>query len=46
MRKNRQIATWRLRNQHLVAPHAGDADAVIRSLLAVQAENAAKKKRK
>jgi len=33
------IARWRLRAQHLVAPFAGSAHDVIRSLLAVQAEN-------
>jgi DNA glycosylase AlkZ-like len=33
------IARWRLRNQRLVAPFAGSAHAVIRSLLGVQAEN-------
>jgi Winged helix DNA-binding domain len=33
------IARWRLRSQHLVAPHAASADEVIGSLLAVQAEN-------
>jgi len=37
---DREIARWRLRTQHLVTPHAASADAVIRSLLAVQAENA------
>jgi hypothetical protein len=37
---DREIARWRLRTQHLVKPHAGSAAAVIRSLLAVQAENA------
>ena len=37
---DREIARWRLRSQHLVAPHAGSAGAVVRSLLAVQAENA------
>ena len=36
---DRQIARWRLRSQHLVVPHAASAAAVIRSLLAVQAEN-------
>lgn len=35
----RDIARWRLRSQHLGAPHAGSAAAVIRDLLAVQAEN-------
>ena len=39
MRTNREIARWRLRSQHLVAPHAGSAAAVVRHLLAVQAEN-------
>src|SRR5215211_4142452 len=34
------IARWRLRSQHLVAPHAASAGEVVRSLLAVQAENA------
>ena len=33
------IARWRLRSQHLVAPHAASADEAIGSLLAVQAEN-------
>ncbi|MGW5053449.1 winged helix DNA-binding domain-containing protein [Actinokineospora sp. NPDC004072] len=33
------IARWRLRNQHLVAPHAASACAVLETLLAVQAEN-------
>lgn len=37
---DREIARWRLRSQHLVTPHAASAEAVIRSLLAVQAENA------
>ena len=37
---DRQIARWRLRSQHLVAPHAASAAEAIRSLLAVQAENA------
>ena len=36
---DRQIARWRLRSQDLVLPHAASATAVIRSLLAVQAEN-------
>lgn len=40
MTTDREIARWRLRRQHLVTPHAASADAVIRSLLAVQAENA------
>src|SRR4051812_28022733 len=33
------IARWRLRSQHLVAPHATSAREVVGSLLAVQAEN-------
>jgi hypothetical protein len=33
------IARWRLRTQRLVQPHAASAGEVIRSLLAVQAEN-------
>ncbi len=33
------LARWRLRSQHLVAPHAVTAPAVVASLLAVQAEN-------
>jgi hypothetical protein len=33
------IARWRLRNQRLVAPFAGSAHEVVRSLLGVQAEN-------
>ena len=33
------IARWRLRSQHLVAPHAASAREVVSSLLAVQAEN-------
>jgi hypothetical protein len=33
------IARWRLRNQHLSTPHAGSVDEVMRTLLAVQAEN-------
>jgi Winged helix DNA-binding domain len=33
------IARWRLRAQHLVAPHAGSAHEAVGSLLAVQAEN-------
>jgi hypothetical protein len=36
---DRDIARWRLRSQHLVAPHAADARAVVSHLLAVQAEN-------
>ncbi len=39
MTTNREIARWRLRSQHLVSPHAESPAAVIRSLLAVQAEN-------
>jgi hypothetical protein len=35
----REIARWRLRSQHLVSPHAASATEVVRSLLAVQAEN-------
>ncbi|MGH3811051.1 MAG: winged helix DNA-binding domain-containing protein [Pseudonocardiaceae bacterium] len=34
------IARWRLRNQHLTAPHAGSVSKVMDTLLAVQAENA------
>jgi hypothetical protein len=33
------IARWRLRNQRLIAPHAGSATDVVGTLLAVQAEN-------
>jgi hypothetical protein len=33
------IARWRLRSQHLVAPYAPSASAVVSGLLAVQAEN-------
>ena len=33
------VARWRLRSQHLVAPHAPDAASVVSHLLAVQAEN-------
>lgn len=40
MTTDREIARWRLRSQQLVAPHAGSAEEVVRSLLAVQAENA------
>jgi hypothetical protein len=36
---SREIARWRLRSQHLVSPHAASAEAVVRGLLAVQAEN-------
>ena len=39
MTTEREIARWRLRSQHLVSPHAASATEVIRSLLAVQAEN-------
>ena len=38
---DRDIARWRLRTQALVAPYAASADAVVGSLLAVQAENPA-----
>jgi hypothetical protein len=34
------IARWRLESQHLVAPYAASASAVVSGLLAVQAENA------
>ncbi len=34
-----EVARARLRSQHLTAPHAPSAAAVVRSLLAVQAEN-------
>ena len=33
------IARWRLRNQHLSAPHADSATEVVNNLLAVQGEN-------
>jgi hypothetical protein len=36
---DREIARWRLRSQHLVSPPAASAIEVVRSLLAVQAEN-------
>ena len=36
---DRDIARWRLRTQALVEPYAASADAVVGSLLAVQAEN-------
>lgn len=36
---DRDLARWRLRSQHLVAPHAPSAEGVVRHLLAVQAEN-------
>lgn len=39
MTTDREIARWRLRSQHLVSPHIASAASVIRSLLAVQAEN-------
>jgi hypothetical protein len=39
MRQDHDIARWRLRSQHLVAPHLPSAADVVRSLLAVQAEN-------
>jgi hypothetical protein len=39
MTTDREIARWRLRSQHLVSPHATSSAAVVRSLLAVQAEN-------
>jgi Winged helix DNA-binding domain len=39
MTLDRDIARWRLRTQHLVSPHAASAAEVVRSLLAVQAEN-------
>jgi hypothetical protein len=39
VRTDREIARWRLRSQLLVAPHAESAEAVVRRLLAVQAEN-------
>ncbi len=39
MTTDREIARWRLRRQHLTSPHAASAAAVVRSLLAVQAEN-------
>lgn len=39
MTTDREIARWRLRSQHLVSPHAASAAGVVRSLLAVQAEN-------
>jgi hypothetical protein len=38
--RDRDIARWRLRSQHLVAPFAASAAEVVGSLLAVQAENA------
>jgi hypothetical protein len=39
MVRDLDIARWRLRTQHLVAPHATSAREVVGSLLAVQAEN-------
>lgn len=39
MTTDRDIARWRLHSQHLAVPHAASAQAVVRSLLAVQAEN-------
>lgn len=39
MTTDRDVARWRLRSQHLVAPHATSAEGVVRHLLAVQAEN-------
>src|SRR5262245_50525148 len=36
---DRDIARWRLRDQHLVEPHAASALDVVAHLLAVQAEN-------
>jgi hypothetical protein len=36
---DRGIARWRLHSQHLASPYADSASAVVRSLLAVQAEN-------
>lgn len=38
---DRDVARWRLRSQHLVAPHPDAAEDVVRHLLAVQAENPA-----
>lgn len=38
---DRDLARWRLRSQHLVAPHAAGAEAVVRHLLGFQAENPA-----
>ena len=38
---DRDLARWRLRTQHLVAPHVGTAAEVVGALLAVQAENPA-----
>jgi hypothetical protein len=39
MTSDLDIARWRLRSQHLVAPHLDSATDVVGSLLAVQAEN-------
>jgi hypothetical protein len=39
MVQNLDIARWRLRSQHLAAPHAAAAGETVGSLLAVQAEN-------
>ena len=39
MTTDRGIARWRLHSQHLASPYADSASAVVRSLLAVQAEN-------
>jgi len=39
MVRNLDIARWRLRSQHLAAPHAATAGETVGSLLAVQAEN-------
>ena len=39
MTTDRETARWRLRSQHLAAPHATSASAVVEGLLAVQAEN-------
>ena len=39
MVQNLDIARWRLRSQHLAAPHAAAARETVGSLLAVQAEN-------
>lgn len=39
VRDRREIARWRLRQQHLTGPPALDVPAVVQGLLAVQAEN-------
>ncbi|WP_164477756.1 winged helix DNA-binding domain-containing protein [Nocardioides pantholopis] len=39
MTSDRDLARWRIRDQHLAAPHAASASDVVASLLAVQAEN-------